>query len=135
MNNKRTSSIHKIREINLQTLYIDRDYDVLKEIGSGDYGKVILAVHRDTGSQVSPDQRVAEYWTELRSLNPKVALKAVPKATTTLRDFLMEFHYSYFLSPHNNILDTYDVAFETDEHYYFSQEVAPFGDLWQVSKH
>ena len=68
-----------------------------------------------------------------RSLNPKVALKAVPKATTTLRDFLMEFHYSYFLSPHKNILDTYDVAFETAEHYYFAQEVAPFGDLWQVS--
>ena len=53
MNNKRTSSIHKIREINLQTLYIDRDYDVLKEIGSGDYGKVILSVHRETGSEVS----------------------------------------------------------------------------------
>lgn len=56
MNNKRTSSIHKIRELNLETLYIDRDYDVLKEIGSGDYGKVILAVHRDTGSEVRPDQ-------------------------------------------------------------------------------
>ena len=52
MNNKRQSSIHKIREINLETLYIDRDYDILKEIGSGDYGKVILAQHRDTGSEV-----------------------------------------------------------------------------------
>lgn len=61
-----------------------------------------------------------------------MALKAVPKATTTLKDFLIEFHYSYFLSPHSNILDTYDVAFETREHYYFAQEVAPFGDLAQV---
>jgi len=61
-----------------------------------------------------------------------VALKAVPKATTTIKDFLMEFHYSYFLSPHKNISDTYDVAFETSEHYYFAQEMAPFGDLWQV---
>ena len=63
----------------------------------------------------------------------QVALKAVPKATTTLKDFLLEFHYSYFLSPHHNILDTYDVAFETQDHYYFAQEIAPFGDLQQVS--
>ncbi|CAG2163136.1 unnamed protein product [Oppiella nova] len=111
MNANRQSSIHKIREIKLEALYIDRDYDVLKEIGSGDYGKVILAVHRGTSSEV--------------------ALKAVPKATTTIKDFLMEFHYSYFLSPHKNISDTYDVAFETSEHYYFAQEMAPFGDLWQ----
>lgn len=62
-----------------------------------------------------------------------MALKAVPKATTTLRDFLLEFHYCYYLSPHTNILDTYDVAFETRDHYYFAQEVAPFGDLAQVS--
>lgn len=63
----------------------------------------------------------------------QVALKAVPKATTTLKDFLLEFHYSYFLSPHHNILDTYDVAFETYDHYYFAQEIAPFGDLAQVN--
>lgn len=61
-----------------------------------------------------------------------MALKAVPRATTTLRDFLIEFHYSYFLSPHYSILDTYDVAFETRDHYYFVCEVAPFGDLWNV---
>lgn len=63
----------------------------------------------------------------------QVALKAVPKATTTLKDFLTEFHYSYFLSPHPSILDTYDVAFETAEHYWFAQEVAHLGDLWNVS--
>lgn len=59
-----------------------------------------------------------------------MALKAVPRASTTLKDFLTEFHYSYFLSPHPNILDTYDVCFETPEHYFFAQEVAPLGDLW-----
>jgi serine/threonine-protein kinase SBK len=62
----------------------------------------------------------------------KVALKAVPKASTAIRDFLTEFHYSYFLSPHHVILDTYDVAFETFDFYCFAQEVAPLGDLWQV---
>ncbi|GBN81268.1 Serine/threonine-protein kinase SBK1 [Araneus ventricosus] len=112
MSSKRLCSIHKIRELQLPLIEIQEQYEVIKEIGSGDYGKVMLAVHRDTESQV--------------------ALKAVPKITTPLKDFLIEFHYSYFLSPHNNILDTYDVAFETIEHYVFAQEVAPYGDVWQA---
>ncbi|XP_074599396.1 serine/threonine-protein kinase meng-po-like [Brevipalpus obovatus] len=109
---KRESVIHKIRDIELDLVAVEDQYDVLKEIGSGDYGKVVLACHKQTTTQV--------------------AIKAVPKATTSLRDFLIEFHYSYFLSPHPGILDTYDVAFETSEHYCFAQEVAPFGDLWQA---
>lgn len=28
------------------------------------------------------------------------------------------------------ILDTFDVAFETRDFFYFAQEVAPLGDLW-----
>ncbi|XP_015788151.1 serine/threonine-protein kinase SBK1 [Tetranychus urticae] len=109
---QKESLIHKIREIELERIVIEDHYDVVKEIGSGDYGKVVLAIHKRTGTQV--------------------AVKAVPKLTTTLRDFLIEFHYSYFLSPHPVILDTYDVAFETTEHFCFAQEVAPFGDLWQA---
>ncbi|KAG8192635.1 hypothetical protein JTE90_017197 [Oedothorax gibbosus] len=105
-------SIHKIRELQLPEVEIEGEYDVLREIGAGDYGRVLLATHRTTGSQV--------------------ALKQVPKSSTPLRDFLVEFHYSYFLSPHNNILDTYDVAFETQDHYVFAQEVGPHGDVWQV---
>lgn len=64
--------------------------------------------------------------------NTQVALKAVPKVTTPIKDFYFEFHYSYFLSPHHIILDTYDVAFETRDFFYFAQEVAPLGDLSQV---
>ncbi|KAF7492723.1 Serine/threonine-protein kinase SBK1 [Sarcoptes scabiei] len=105
-------SIHKIRDIPLETINIETNYKILREIGCGDYGKVILAIHKSSHSEV--------------------ALKAVPKCTTPLKDFLLEFHYSYFLSPHHNILDTYDVAFETIDHYYFAQEVAPFGDLAQA---
>lgn len=56
----------------------------------------------------------------------------MPKETCQLREFLIEFHYSYFLSPHSVILHTYDVAFQTAEYYCFAQEVAPYGDLWQV---
>ncbi|XP_029826801.3 serine/threonine-protein kinase SBK1 isoform X1 [Ixodes scapularis] len=109
---RQQATIHRVRELQLAAVQVEDHYDVLREIGSGDYGKVVLARHRETGSQV--------------------ALKAVPRATTTLRDFLIEFHYSYFLSPHMSILDTYDVCFETPEHYYFAQEVAPYGDLWHA---
>ncbi|XP_022668937.1 serine/threonine-protein kinase SBK1-like [Varroa jacobsoni] len=110
---KRAATISKVRELQLPwTEEIENEYDILREIGSGDYGKVSLAKHKSTGTEV--------------------ALKAIPKATTPLRDFLMEFHYSYFLSPHPCILDTYDVSFETPQYYYFAQEVAPLGDLWQV---
>jgi len=111
-NNKKQLTIHKVRDLQLELVNIEANYDIIKEIGSGDYGKVILASHKLSGFEV--------------------ALKAVPKSTTPLRDFLIEFHYSYFLSPHINILDTYDVAFETRDMYCFASEVAPFGDLYQV---
>ena len=50
--NKKQLSIHKIRELQLETVDIAANYDVLKEIGSGDYGKVILAEHKQSGFQV-----------------------------------------------------------------------------------
>ncbi|XP_018494675.1 serine/threonine-protein kinase SBK1 [Galendromus occidentalis] len=110
---KRSATISRVRELTLPWMEdIEQEYDILREIGSGDYGKVSLARNRFTSTEV--------------------ALKAVPKAATLLRDFLIEFHYSYFLSPHPCILDTYDVSFETTHYYYFAQEVAPLGDLWQV---
>lgn len=43
---KKQLSIHKIRELQLDIVDIEANYDVIKEIGSGDYGKVILAVHK-----------------------------------------------------------------------------------------
>ncbi|XP_076373131.1 serine/threonine-protein kinase meng-po-like [Tachypleus tridentatus] len=114
MNTKRTSNIHKVRNIPLQMIDVSDQYDILKEISAGDYGKVMLA--------------------SLKNGHEEIALRAIPKETTTLKDFQIEFHYSYVLSPHMNILDTYDVAFETVDHYIFAQEVAPSGDLWQIIK-
>jgi len=51
--NKKQPAIHKIRELQLDTVNIEANYDVLKEIGSGDYGKVILAVHKLSGIEVA----------------------------------------------------------------------------------
>ena len=52
-------------------------YDIVKELGSGTYGRVILArCHRT---------------------NMDVALKVLPKSNAKLKDFLREFNYSYYL--------------------------------------
>lgn len=112
MTSNKQSCIHTIRDLQFEVVDLDETYDIVRAIGEGDYGKVILARHRPTRTEV--------------------ALKGVPKSTTAFRDFLTEFHYSYFLSPHHNILDTYDVSFETNDYYYFAQEVAPHGDLLQA---
>ncbi|ESO85810.1 hypothetical protein LOTGIDRAFT_195744, partial [Lottia gigantea] len=97
---------------NLQQLNIKDHYQVIKELGRGTYGKVLLARCRET--------------------NAEVALKVLLKQGTKLRDFRREFKISYFLSPHFNIMDTYNVAFETPTSFVFAQEYAPLGDLFDV---
>lgn len=111
MNNKtqRSSSIHKVREMHLDEISLSDEYDLLRPLGEGTFGHVQLALHRATGS--------------------KVALKSVRKSRTGCKDFLREFHYCYYLSPHNNIVKSYDVAFQTPQCYIFAQEFAPLGDL------
>ena len=87
-------------------------YTVIQDLGSGTYGKVLLAKCRKTGTEV--------------------ALKVLPKSSTKLKDFLREFNYSYYLSPHRSIVNTYDVAFETPSSFVFAQEQAPMGDLFEA---
>ena len=87
-------------------------YTVLKELGNGTYGKAVLAKCHQTKEQV--------------------ALKILPKSSTKLKDFVREFNFSYYLSPHRHILDTFDVAFETTDSFVFAQEHAPCGDLFEA---
>lgn len=51
-NSKKQLSIHKIRELQLEIIDIETNYDVIREIGSGDYGKVILASHKSSHCEV-----------------------------------------------------------------------------------
>lgn len=97
---------------NLLQLNIKDHYEVLQDLGRGTYGKVVLAKCLETGTNV--------------------ALKVLPKSSTKLREFQREFQYSYFLSPHCNIVDSYNVAFETRSSYVFAQEYAPIGDLFDA---
>ncbi|XP_068219867.1 serine/threonine-protein kinase meng-po-like [Palaemon carinicauda] len=106
---RRNSSIHKVRDFQLAKVDLDDEYEVLHEIQKGWRGKLLLVEHRRTRHEV--------------------VLKAIHKDATTRIDFFREFHYNYYLSPHENILNAYDVAFEADDHYVFAQEYAPFGDL------
>ncbi|XP_041363396.1 serine/threonine-protein kinase SBK1-like [Gigantopelta aegis] len=97
---------------NLLQLNLKEHYEILRELGRGTYGKALLGKCRETGT--------------------KVCLKILPKCSTKLRDFQREFNFSYFLSPHQNIVDTYNVAFETRTSYVFAQEYAPHGDLFDA---
>lgn len=58
-----------------------------------------------------------------------MVLKSLPKNYTAVKDFYREFHFSYHLSAHRNIVSTFDVAFQTASFYVFAQEYAPLGDL------
>jgi serine/threonine-protein kinase SBK len=97
---------------NLYQQELTDSYNILKELGSGTYGRVILARCLKT--------------------NANVALKVLPKSNAKLKDFLREFNYSYYLSPHASILNTFDVAFETPTSFVFAQEYAQFGDLFEA---
>lgn len=84
-------------------------YAILRHIGSGTFGNVLLAICLK--NQV------------------RIALKKLPKASTKLEDFLREFNYSLRLAAHPVVVKTFDVAFETKTSYVFAQEFAPRSDL------
>lgn len=96
----------------LNRMELEDNYTVLKELGSGTYGRAVLArCHRTCA---------------------EVALKILPKTSVKLKDFIREFNYSYYLSPHCSIVNTFDVAFETTTSFVFAQEYAPVCDLFEA---
>ena len=101
--------LHQIPDIHVPLKEISQEYDVEKCIAEGCFAKIWLVVHRPT--------------------NTKVVLKAIHTELTTFKEYLKEFHYSYQLSHHPNILSAYNVAFQATDYYIFAQEHAPFGDL------
>lgn len=109
LHEKKDAGIHSVQEVFLEELDLSKEYEVKKSLGEGSFAKVMLVIHKKTQTQV--------------------VLKAVHKELTSEKDFFREFHYSYHLSPHPNILSSYDVAFKADNCYVFAQEYAPYGDL------
>ena len=90
-------------------MHLEDEYEVLQLLQEGWRGKILLVEHKKTRKEV--------------------VLKAMHKEATSRLEFFKEFHYNYYLSPHNNILNAYDVSFQAEDYFVYAQEFAPFGDL------
>uniref|UniRef100_A0A3P8TKW4 Si:dkey-8e10.3 n=1 Tax=Amphiprion percula TaxID=161767 RepID=A0A3P8TKW4_AMPPE len=107
--------IDELMELTAQSLgqlEIQERFDVIKEIGRGKYGKVLLVTHRFRGTPM--------------------ALKVMPKASTKLQGFLREYCISLHLSRHPCIVGLFGIAFQSNEHYCFAQELVIGRDLFAV---
>ncbi|XP_019718475.1 serine/threonine-protein kinase SBK1 isoform X2 [Hippocampus comes] len=96
----------------LGQLEIQEHFNIIKEIGRGKYGKVLLVTHRFKGTPM--------------------ALKVMPKTSTKLQGFLREYCISLHLSCHPCIVGLFGIAFQSSEHYCFAQELVIGRDLFAV---
>lgn len=111
------SLIDELMELTAQSLSqleIKEHFNIIKEIGRGKYGKVLLVTHRFRGTPM--------------------ALKVMPKASTKLQGFLREYCISLHLSRHPCIVGLFGIAFQSEEHYGFAQELVIGRDLFAVIK-
>ncbi|XP_075716864.1 serine/threonine-protein kinase SBK1-like [Rhinoderma darwinii] len=95
-----------------QTLEIDEIsdyYRVIKRLGQGTYGQVLLAQEKITGKPV--------------------AVKLVRKDRTMRKMFLMELSMSIYLSEYHGIITTDPIFIGTTDYYIMSQEIATAGTL------
>ncbi|XP_043756110.1 uncharacterized serine/threonine-protein kinase SBK3 [Cervus elaphus] len=84
-------------------------YRLIRRLGSGSYGHVLLARPRQGGRPV--------------------ALKLLPRASVFRTTFLREFCVGRCVSSHPGLLQTLAGPLETPRHFVFAQEYAPCGDL------
>ncbi|KAJ4940734.1 hypothetical protein JOQ06_027029 [Pogonophryne albipinna] len=91
---------------------VAKQYEHIRELGKGTYGKVDLVAHRTQGT--------------------RIALKFVTKNKTKLKSFLREYSLTGSLSCSPFIIKILDVLFETEDSYVFGQEYAPAGDLFDI---
>ncbi|XP_073408767.1 serine/threonine-protein kinase SBK1-like [Dendrobates tinctorius] len=96
----------------LEIVEISECYNVIKELGQGSFGKVVLAQNKLTGEPA--------------------AVKLIRKDRTKLETFLMELSLSITLSDHPNIIGTYPIFIGTMDHYVLTQELATAGTLHDI---
>ncbi|XP_062265298.1 serine/threonine-protein kinase SBK1-like [Platichthys flesus] len=87
-------------------------FQVLKLLGEGSYGKVMLAVHRKRGTPM--------------------ALKFFPRESTSLISFLREYNLSLSFCTHPSLTRALGIAYSTPSHYVFAQQASLFGDLYDI---
>ncbi|KAI6214761.1 hypothetical protein M3Y94_00306900 [Aphelenchoides besseyi] len=93
---------------------VESVYTVVKSLGTGRFGYVKLVEHRASGQTV--------------------ALKFFPRPQVKFTEFLREYNFSKLLSPHQNVIETFDGIYQsTDETaFYFVQEFCPHASLREM---
>ncbi|KAL6035958.1 hypothetical protein STEG23_027780 [Scotinomys teguina] len=95
------------RVISMRSLRVQ--YRLIRKLGSGSYGRVLLAQPRQGGQTV--------------------ALKLLRRDSVLRTTFLREFCVGRCVSSHPGLLQTLGRPLQTPQHFAFAQEYAPCGDL------
>ncbi|KAI1885830.1 hypothetical protein AGOR_G00207820 [Albula goreensis] len=96
----------------LTSLKTSDHFRVIKKLGEGSYGKVMLAVHRKRGTPM--------------------ALKFFPRGSTSLLSFLREYNLSLTFCTHPSLTKALGIVFSTPSYYVFAQQAGLYGDLYDV---
>ncbi|XP_042280675.1 uncharacterized serine/threonine-protein kinase SBK3 [Thunnus thynnus] len=96
----------------MSTLKVSNHFQVVKLLGEGSYGKVMLAVHRKRGTPM--------------------ALKFFPRESTSLTSFLREYNLSLSYCTHPSLTRALGIFFSTPTYYVFAQQAGLYGDLYNV---
>lgn len=96
----------------MPNLKVSEHFQVVKLLGEGSYGKVMLAVHRKRGTPM--------------------ALKFFPRQSTSLVSFLREYNLSLSYCTHPSLTRALGIFFSTPSYYVFAQQAGLYGDLYSV---
>ncbi|XP_032375172.1 putative serine/threonine-protein kinase SBK3 isoform X2 [Etheostoma spectabile] len=96
----------------MPSLKVSEHFQVVKLLGEGSYGKVMLAVHRKRGTPM--------------------ALKFFPRQSTSLTSFLREYNLSLSYCTHPSLTRALGIFFSTPSYYVFAQQAGLYGDLYNV---
>ncbi|XP_030606496.1 putative serine/threonine-protein kinase SBK3 [Archocentrus centrarchus] len=96
----------------MPNLKVSKHFQMVKLLGEGSYGKVMLAVHRTRGTPM--------------------ALKFFPRQSTSLTSFLREYNLSLSYCTHPSLTRALGIFFSTPSYYVFAQQAGLYGDLYSV---
>ncbi|XP_076135668.1 putative serine/threonine-protein kinase SBK3 [Alosa pseudoharengus] len=96
----------------LTTLKTSEHFKLIKLLGQGSYGKVMLAVHKKIGTPM--------------------ALKFFPRPDTSLQAFLREYNLSLSFCTHPSLNRALGIFYSTPSYYVFAQQAGLHGDLYDV---
>ncbi|XP_034030483.1 uncharacterized serine/threonine-protein kinase SBK3 [Thalassophryne amazonica] len=96
----------------MPSLKVSNHFKMVKLLGKGSYGKVMLTVHRKRGTPM--------------------ALKFFPRQSTSLTSFLREYNLSLSFCTHPSLTRAVGIFFSTPTYYVFAQQACLYGDLYDV---